>query len=455
VSYRDRKISRNGKVWQVGTLTYTMGGLAALFCWLLWGDFAWYMKDRSVPQIVQLLLGKYGASDSIVGILLGSLPPALTILVSPVISYKSDRHRGPWGRRIPYLLASIPVVVFAVAGLAFSPKMGGLLHRSLGAHSPGLNGCVVGFIGLFWGLAELAFFTVNAVYGALVNDVVPPEILGRFFAMFRAVSLIAGIIFNYWLLGNADVHSILILLAIGLLYGIGFGLMCMKVKEGAYPPVPPPSSPSSGILLSVGGYFRDCFGNSYYFWFFGAMAMAWTMAGPFNLYAMFFAKSVSMSLGTYGKCIALTYAVSLVIAYPLGALCDRFHPLRVTMASIGFYACVMLWGGIYARDFNTFGIALVAQGVVSGTFLTAASSLSQRLLPRTKFAELNSAGAILASIATALLYPFVGLFLDHAHHTYRYTFYFGFALALMALAGLAVVHSRFLKLGGPSGYVAP
>ena len=36
------------KLWRVGTLTYAFGGLVILFSWLLWGDFAWSMRDRAV-----------------------------------------------------------------------------------------------------------------------------------------------------------------------------------------------------------------------------------------------------------------------------------------------------------------------------------------------------------------------------------------------------------------------
>jgi hypothetical protein len=43
------------KTWAVGTLTYTAGGLAVLFLWLLFGDFAWNIKQRAVDPVAQLL----------------------------------------------------------------------------------------------------------------------------------------------------------------------------------------------------------------------------------------------------------------------------------------------------------------------------------------------------------------------------------------------------------------
>ena len=98
------------KQWRVGTLTYTAGGLVVLFCWLLWGDFAWQLKERSVWPVVQIMLRKFAASDFLTGLFLLSLPAAVGVLLGPVVGYHSDRHRGRWGRRIPYLAWATPFV---------------------------------------------------------------------------------------------------------------------------------------------------------------------------------------------------------------------------------------------------------------------------------------------------------------------------------------------------------
>ena len=65
------------KTWSIGTLRYTKWGLFLLFAWLLWGDFAWSIRERSAPQLMQVLLKKYGASDTLNGLLVGSLPHSL------------------------------------------------------------------------------------------------------------------------------------------------------------------------------------------------------------------------------------------------------------------------------------------------------------------------------------------------------------------------------------------
>jgi MFS family permease len=444
------------KSWRAGALVYTGAGLAVLFCWLLWGDFAWQLKERAVTPVGQLMLKRLQASDFLVGLLIGSLPAALGMILGPVISVKSDRHRGRWGRRIPFLLVATPIAAAAMMALAAAPAVGGWLHEVLGARSPGPMAASLIVFGVFWTVFEMASVVANAVFGGLINDVVPQEIIGRFFGLFRAVSLIAGIVFNFWIMGHAESHFVAIFLGIGLLYGAGFMVMCLKVREGAYPP-PPPVSPDGPAhpLKEAGTYLRECYGNSYYLWLFVGYALAMLAAGPVNSFSVFYAKSLGMGMDAYGKCLALTYAISLVFSYFLGVLADRFHPLRVGIAATCLYAAAMLWGGFFARTAGTFAVAFVLHGVLSGVFLTTTASIGQRLFPSSKFAQFASANGIIIGLGFLLLPPFVGMLLDVSGHIYRYTFFCAGVLGLAGAAFLLVAHRKFMALGGPRHYVAP
>jgi len=445
------------KTWSVGTLTYTSSGLVVLFCWLLWGDFAASLKDRSVPAVVQLLLKRFEASDTVAGLLIGSLPAIIGLVVVPIVSYRSDRHRGRWGRRIPYLLIVTPIAAFSMLGLAFSPQLGRMLDVALGSHSPGLNDSILIFFGLFWASFEFASIVLaGSLIGALINDVVPRPVLGRFFGLFRAFSLIAGMIFNYWLLGKAETHYVWVFLGIGALYGVGFTVMCLKVKEGDYPPPPPvKAGVAGGFFSAAAAYFRESFTKPYYLWVFAAINLTWMAFVPVNLFGVFFAKSVQMNMDTYGKIWAFTYLISLVMAYVLGSLADRFHPLRVGMVILGFYALATLWSGLFATDARTFSIALIATGVLSGTWQTATASLSQRLFPQASFAQYSSAMGIVGGVCNVVLPPLVGRFLDLTHHVYRYTHLVSCGIALLALAASLVLYRKFVALGGPGAYRAP
>ena len=65
------------RTWKVGTLVYSRTGLAILFLWLLWGDFAWSLRDRSVGTVMEVVFKKFRASDLTTALLIGSLPAAI------------------------------------------------------------------------------------------------------------------------------------------------------------------------------------------------------------------------------------------------------------------------------------------------------------------------------------------------------------------------------------------
>lgn len=443
------------KLWRVGTLTYTTSALVVLFFWLLSGDFAWSIRERSVSSVVQILLVKFDASDLLNGILLGSLPAAIAMLVGPVVCYKSDRHRGPWGRRIPFLLLPTPFAVLAILGFAFSPMIGEWIDRSLGDASPGVNSCVLALFCIFWTVFEIAAITANSVFGALINDVVPDEVLGRFFSAFRAVALGVGILFNYWMLGKAETEYVWIFIFVALVYGVGFTAMCLKVKEGTYPPPPSAEEEPSGILSSVGSYFRESFGNPYYLWFFAAMSVAAMAFQPVNLFGIFYAKHVGLSVDLYGKCLAATYVISLILAYPIGSLVDRLHPIRMGLIALLLYAIVAVLGAVYAGDRVGFAVMFVAHGVIAGTFFTATASIGQRLLPKKRFAQYASAMGIVVCLGSLIIGPLTGVILNFVHQDYRYTFLLGAILVMIAFLLLQLVYRRFLSLGGLESYLAP
>ncbi len=169
----------------VGTLKYTRTALIALFFWLLLGDFAVSIRDRSVGPVVQLMLKSIGASDTAMAVLLSVIPQAITMILAPIVSYKSDRFRSRWGRRIPFLLIPTPIAAVAMIGLAFCPRLAHGLDHLLGGYSPGYKGCVLTLFAICWTGFEFAVVTATAVLGGLVNDVVPRNVLGRFYALFR------------------------------------------------------------------------------------------------------------------------------------------------------------------------------------------------------------------------------------------------------------------------------
>lgn len=445
------------KSWKAGTLTYSAAGLVVLFCWLLWGDFAWNMKERAIQPMSQMLFKQFKASDLVIGLMVTSLPAALGMLLGPIISVKSDNHRGRFGRRIPYLLIPTPIAAAAMVGMGYTPQLAELLAAALGDRAPDVLTCRLIVFGALWTFFEVFTVIANAVFVGLINDVVPQAVIGRFFALFRIVSLGAGIIFNTFLMGHAEENFKLIFIALGVLYGVGFTLMCLFVKEGEYPP---PAPRGEGVFVSrvaepVKAYFKECAAHPFYLWIFLAAMLGNAAFLPINSFDVPYIKSIGMSLERFGELRSITYTISICLAFVIGWLADKFHPIRIGIFSLGAYAIISLWAGLVATDVTTFSIAYVAHGVISGVFFTGTASLFPRLFPRAKFAQFASAAGIILALGFICIPPLVGRLLDVTGHIYHYTFVVGGGVALLGMIVFTMLYRKFCALGGIKGYTPP
>jgi hypothetical protein len=439
--------------WRAGTLAYTSSGLYLLFAWLLLGDFSWSMRERSVAPMAQWYLGQLGISNLLFALLTGSIPALLGISIAPIVSVMSDRHRGPRGRRIPFLLMTTPFAAGAMIGLGLTP----LLARAVTGWLPGLDATTTALIGfcLSWTIFEIATIAGGAVFGGLLNDVVPPGLIGRFHGLFRAVSLVDGILFNYWLMGHTPGYFTPILVGLGLFYGVSFMLVCLKIREGSYPPVDIASQMRRSPAAGIAGYLRTCFSKPYYVSVFLMMTLAALAFLPMNTFAIRYASHLHIGMDAYGKVVALTYLISLLLAYPLGWLADVFHPLRVGAVTLGLYAGAMLWTASRAATGEAFLPALLLHGVCSGSYFTCSASLGNRLYPASHFARYASAAGILISLS-ALFFPVaMGALIDWGGEAYHWVFPAAGGIALCGLVLTVSVYRQFLRHGGLKSYAAP
>ena len=439
--------TRKQNVWTIGTLTYTFSGIVSLFSLLLLGDFANSIKGRSVFQLVQLMFKTYGASDFLNTLMIVSLPSIIGLVLGPVISVHSDRCRSRWGRRIPYLALTTPAAALAIAGFAYSPLIGRTISGWCGMAE---NTAVLWTLGIFWGIFEFATVISGSIFGALVNDVVPHQLLGRFYGLFRIVSLLCGILFNFWFLGFAATHAHVLFLSVAVVYGVGFMYMCLKIREGDYPP--PEKKERKGMIAAITEYCRECYSKPYYlliYFFEAAMTLA---IAPVNSFSMFYAQDLSVDMDVYGKFLAVTYMISFALSYFWGVLADRIHPLRASILFMGLYAVMGIVSFFLIRNTATYGVAFILHGVLAGGYLTVSASLSQRLLPRAQFAQFNSAGGLVCSVLMVFLVPLIGKFLDWTGHQYQYTYLLGGLMALLSVFLGSVLYRLFrIRQAGKDG----
>jgi MFS family permease len=451
------ELANGVKRWRVGTLTYGTAGLIVLFCWLLWGDFAWNMKERAVQPMSQLLFKQFKASDLVLGLMVTSLPAALGMLIGPIVSVRSDNHRGRWGRRIPYLLIPTPIAALAMVGMGYTVEIADLLHGVLGADAPDPIACrLIVFAGL-WTFFEIFTVIANSVFVGLINDVVPQAVIGRFFALFRIVGLGAGIVFNSFLIGHAEENFKLLFIGLGLLYGLGFSVMCFMVKEGEYPPPAPKTDGAftSRVAEPIKAYVRECSAHRFYIWIFLAAMIGNAAFLPINSFDVPYIRSIGMSMERYGELRSITYAISICLALFIGWFADKYHPIRVGICALVVYAAIALWAGFFATDIASFSVAYVAHGVISGIFFTGTASLFPRLFPRAKFAQFASAAGIILAVGFIGVPPVVGRLLDLTDHAYHYTFVIGGGLAATGALAFFILYRQFVALGGSERYAPP
>ena len=453
-NHKDR-IPVSKRTWSAGTLSYTVGGIVVLFALLLWGDFAWSMKERATFPVAALMIKSFGVSDLTYSLLMVSAPYFTNIFLMPIVSYRSDRYRGKGGRRIPYLLTFTPFVVAGLFGLAFTPMLAGVLQNSIGVESISYRFCGLIVFTIFWMMLDLGTTMTNAIFMALVNDVVPGALLGRFLGAFRAVSLGTAIVFNYFLMGSAESRSLAIFAGLGVLYGVGMFVMCWKVKEGGYPPpVDVPEEHKRGIGV-VKTYFVECFSHPIYIWTIAAFTLCGVSVLGINIYGVFYAKSIDMSMALFGKCQALISFVSVFLSFACGSLSDRFHPIRTGMASIALCMAIMLVGGFVAVTVPVFAAILVLNTIAIMSFNTFTLSLGPRLFPKALYAQFNSAMQMVFALVTMVLAPATGIFLDYMGNDYRHVFFIGSGFAAAGLVSLIFVLHYFKKLGGDENYQPP
>jgi maltose/moltooligosaccharide transporter len=436
-------------------LVYTKAGLVGMFFWMLWGDFCFTLMESTIPRLLPLTLKDLGASNRTIGLLVGSIPGVLNMVITPVVSYRSDRYRSRWGRRIPYLLWPSPFIALFLVITGYATDIGhalqGWFSASLANVSP--NTVILAVISI--SVVGFQFFNmiVGSIYYYLFADVVPAHLMGRFMGLFRVVGASATFVFNRWIFGLADTHMKQIYIGIGVLYLVSFTLMCLRVKEGDYPP-PPPQVEGPGVTSAIKTYFIECFSNSYYVWFFLGTTLYTVGMITTSIFSVFFAESLGMNLDGFGKVMSWVSLLSLVLSLPMGYLSDKIHPLRmgviatagsVVLGAVSFFA-------IRGPDsFRWFTIIMALATIAYGA---ANLPMYAILLPKDRYGQFCSAQAMINALAMILANYLAGWFID-ATGSYRYIYAWYVLFTLLSLACMIPVYFGWKRYGGDAAYVPP
>ncbi len=451
------------KLYRVGTLTYTRAALLQVMFWMLWGDFFFQLLEMLPAAAVPLQMRWEGASDTLIG-LKSSLSSAVVFLWYPVVGAKSDRHRSPLGRRRPFLLWCIPPVVLCLFLLGAAKPAGALLHQALAWLGLGAQltqaGCTLGWILV----CLVVFMLFNAFlvqsYGCLVADVIPPEVIGKFSGIYRAIGALGSLAFNRWVLRWLEAYTFQVYALIGLLYAGAFCLIVWRVKEGTYPP-PPPKAPG-GRLGAIKGFLRESFSHPFYLNFYVMTFFNWASLAPLA-YVVFFATkagqpdyatTLGLSLQEFGEVNGWTFLVQIPVFLVVGHFVDRFHPLRVAVVGM-FLECVSylccFW---FIHGPNSLLLWACVNQIAIAIFIGPYMALGLRLLPRSRYGQFVGANAIFGISSLIIAPPLVGMLLG-VIRDYRYIYVLSGLCTVLALIATWTLFLQWKKLGGDKHFTPP
>jgi WD40 repeat protein len=247
--------------YRCGSLQYTKFSLIALFGWMIWGNICFNLfETQGGYTILNLYLqDNFHVSNLTVNILFNMIPMLIGTVMTPIISFRSDRTRSRWGRRIPYILFTAPLLAGFAASIGFSDdiiKYCKVTFPATGHISPFTVALVlIGFLTIGY-----TFFNefVGTVYYYLLPDVMPRAFMGRFQGVSGMVGTASGILTNMYVVPYQLTHVRAIHVGLAILYVVGLGMVCLFVKEGQYPPVEDVGEKTK-FKDQVRLYFRECF----------------------------------------------------------------------------------------------------------------------------------------------------------------------------------------------------
>ena len=294
------------------------------------------------------------------------------------------------------------------------------------------------------------------IYNCLLRDVVPPELMARFLALFRVVGTVGTFVFSWYLFPHVLEHRQIVCAGLGFTYLAAFLLMCWRVKEGEYPP-PPVEKKTGNYFRTFATYFREALSVPIYRNYLLMYAMVTTASTSAGSFVTLFARNtIHLTMDDIGKVLAWAALGSAITYVPMGYLCDRIGAMRVAMISLVSLAVAWALGFFVAHDRTTWLVySVIVAMVPSVGWNLGFNALTMQLFPAEKFGQLSSSlnvfgyGSIIAGNYLA------GWFIDVVASDYRMIFVWSFSWFVLAIVPMALVYRDWKRFGGPHHYVPP
>lgn len=311
---------------------------------------------------------------------------------------------------------------------------------------------------------------------------------------FRVVGTLSAACYSIYIFPYSSTHSTAIFLGAAALYLTGFGLMCLNVREGSYPPPPPCVGGGTGPVAMVKSYGKECHSHRIY-WYLWLCTFLGAIGNGIVLFDLYFKLAIGLNMTQIGSIGGAALVVVSILVLGAGWLADRYHPIRVVLASqiIGWVTLIpatMIWifwhpgaGAVWTfhlpilqyvpfmQQFAVFQIQqvfLISVAIYVGLAAPLAALgamwdpvMIMRIFPRSHYGQFCSTNAVWRSVGGMIGGVMAGAYFDiltpwvGKERTYFYGPLWAASFGIPAFILFLKFYRSWKRLGGDESYVPP
>jgi len=395
---------------------YTLATFALMMVILMPGIFSLAFKIQVIdPDNKEASLG-----------LVASIGALFNIVALPLLGRWSDRSRGRWGRRRPFLIAGVVLVIVGFTTIAASLAVAGV---------------VIG-----WSITQIGSAAISTAFAVIVVEHVPENRRGRFAALGGVATQFAGVVAT--LLGAALTFNmyalflvpVAILIVAAVLYWVTIPDIVPSTRADAV------GASAAEVLSSY--FFNPRKDRDFAFVWIGKFFLQFGLAF-FSTYQLYYLLDrLGLTPEEAGVRLALVGGIGILVtslgAVASGLLSDRLRRRKPFIyLAAGLFALGLL-GIAFAQDFFLYaaGGLLILGG--AGIFGAVDVALASDVIPKKDAGRFMNIYGISASIPGALA-PAIAPAILAVGGGANYTLLYVVAAVFAVIGGLAVIPIRSVR----------
>lgn len=357
-------------------------------------------------------------------------------LTQPVMGALSDRTRTRWGRRLPYMLSGVVILIIGLIWIATAPTLAFLL-----------SGVVI---------LQMASNTVQGPWQALVPDQIPDQqrgLVSGLKLLWEGMAAVVGRVIAGYLIGLAPIGgrvasgAAIAVPAICLIAGLA---ITARGIRPSFSDNPIGSRRSIGTALSH-TFSIDLRAYPAFGWWFLNRMFFWCAMIAVSIFLLFFAIDVvGLAEAEAQRYIGLASAVLggalLLCAIPASRWADRVPRKRLVFTA-GLIACAGTMVVLITRELAVMLIGGALIGAGTGIYLISSWALITEIVPRAEAARYLGIANMAAALGSASARLIGGALIDgvnaaNGSTSIGYLTVYGIAAGLFFFSALAVIPLR-------------